>query len=313
MDGSAAANQQPTLGHHITDSDAKGNTMERFTRLGATDLLVSRHGFGAARIGDGASLDQVEHLLNSLKDLGITFIDTADCYNLSEELIGRILGGRLGEFVVATKCGCITNDLEGKPYSRAVIEKSIERSLQRMHLDYLDLVFLHTCSAEVLRAGEATEALLRARDAGKVRYTGYSGDDEDALQAISMGVFDALQLSFNIISQQALDQVIPAATKAGMGIVAKRPIANARLLPVDSPQFHGGSYWDPVRSLLTESGAWDDPLECSLRFTLSHPTIHSAIVGTTNAEHARDNARRAAADELPPSLLAALHTLRPTD
>ncbi len=267
--------------------------MEKLAQLGTTDLEISRHGFGAARIGDGVSLDQIENLLDSLLDLGITFIDTADCYTRSEELIGRYLGDRSGEFVIATKCGCTSGGDGEEEYSRAVIEKSIDRSLKRMGLECLDLVFLHTCSAEVLRAGEAADALMRARDAGKVRYTGYSGDDADALQAISMGVFDAIQVTFNILNQTALDEVLPAAQCAGIGVVAKRPIANARLLPPDSPQFHGGPYWNPVRSLLTDEGAWDDPLECSLRFTLSHPVITSAIIGTTNALHARENANRA--------------------
>ena len=287
--------------------------MEKLAQLGTTNLEISRHGFGAARIGEGVSLDQIENLLDSLLDLGITFIDTADCYTRSEELIGRYLGDRSGKFVIATKCGCISGGDGEEEYSRAVIERSIDRSLKRMGLECLDLVFLHTCSAEVLRAGEAADALMRARDAGKVRYTGYSGDDADALQAISMGVFDAIQVTFNILNQTALDEVLPAAQCAGIGVVAKRPIANARLLPPDSPQFHGGPYWDPVRSLLTDEGAWDDPLECSLRFTLSHPVITSAIVGTTNALHARENAKRARAEALTPKLLDALHKLRPED
>lgn len=287
--------------------------MEKLAQLGSTDLEVSRHGFGAARIGAGVSLDQIESLLDSLLDLGITFIDTADCYARSEELIGRYLDNRSGEFVIATKCGCITDGDEGEAYSRAVIERSIDRSLKRMGLKCLDLVFLHTCSAEILRAGEAADALLRARDAGKVRYIGYSGDDEDAMQAISLGIFDALQVTFNILNQNALDEVLPAAKGAGMGVVAKRPIANARLLPENSPHYHAGPYWDPVRSLLTAEGAWDDPLECSLRFTLSHPVITSAIIGTTDPVHARENAKRAQAEPLPPLLLAALHKLRPGD
>jgi aryl-alcohol dehydrogenase-like predicted oxidoreductase len=287
--------------------------MEKLAQLGTTNLEISRHGFGAARIGEGVSLDQIENLLDSLLDLGITFIDTADCYTRSEELIGRYLGDRSGKFVIATKCGCISGGDGEEEYSRAVIERSIDRSLKRMGLECLDLVFLHTCSAEVLRAGEAADALMRARDAGKVRYTGYSGDDADALQAISMGVFDAIQVTFNILNQTALDEVLPAAQCAGIGVVAKRPIANARLLPPDSPQFHGGPYWDPVRSLLTDEGAWDDPLECSLRFTLSHPVITSAIIGTTNTLHAQENAKRARAEVLSPKLLDALHKLRPED
>jgi len=154
---------------------------------------------------------------------------------------------------------------------------------------------------------------MRARDAGKVHYTGYSGDDADALQAISTGGFDAVQVTFNILNQAALDEVLPAAQRAGIGVVAKRPIANARLLPPDSPYFHGGPYWDPIRSLLIDEGAWDDPLECALRFTLSHPVIASAIIGTTDAAHARDNAKRARAEALSPRLLDALHKLCPED
>ena len=281
-------------------------------RLGSTDLEISRHGFGAARVGS-APLGRTESLLRSLLDLGITFIDTADCYARSEEIIGRCLADGIGEFVIATKCGCITGGERGEAYSRPIIERSIDRSLQRLGLERLDLVFLHTCSAEILRAGEAAEALLRARDIGKVRCTGYSGDGEDAMEAISMGIFDALQVTFNILSQDALDEVLPAAEAAGMGVVAKRPIANARLLPEDSPQYHGGPYWDRVRSQLTGEGAWDDPLECALRFTLSHPVITSAIVGTTDPAHARENARRAQAGPLSPRLLEALHQLRPGD
>ena len=283
--------------------------MEPFTALGRTDLQVSRLGFGAARIGEGTSLDEVEVLLNTLLDLGITFIDTADCYEESEALIGRFLGRRLRQCVLATKCGCLTAGAEGEPYSRPIIAASIERSLKRLGVDQLDLVFLHTCSAAVLRAGEAVEALEEARAAGKVRYTGYSGDGEDALQAISMGVFDALQVTFNVVNQGPLVDVLPAARRAGMGVVVKRPIANAQLLDTNSPSFCDGGHWDPVRSLLVEEGLWEDPLELSLRFTLSHEVVDSAIVGTSAAAHARDNAERARAGVLPSQVMAALHQL----
>ena len=130
-------------------------------RLGSSDLEISRHGFGAARVGS-APLGRTESLLRSLRDLGITFIDTADCYARSEEIIGRCLADGIGEFVIATKCGCITGGEQGEAYSRPVIERSIDRSLRRLGVERLDLVFLHTCSAEILRAGEAAEALLRA-------------------------------------------------------------------------------------------------------------------------------------------------------
>lgn len=281
--------------------------------LGNTDLQISRLGFGAARIGDGVPLDRLEELFNTLLDMGVTFIDTADCYVDSEELLGRILGPRLRECVVATKCGCLIDGVEGEKYSRPVIAQNIDNSLARLGVEQLDLVLLHTCSAEVLRAGDAAAALLEAKAAGKVRYTGYSGDGEDALQAISMGVFDALQVTFNVIDRSALPEVLPAAQQAGMGVIAKRPIANARLTQADSPHFHQAVHWDAVRQLPAAAGLWQDPLELSLRYTLSHDVINTAIIGTNDPQHARDNVRRATAGPLPASVLEALSALESDD
>ena len=283
--------------------------MVESVKLGNTDLTISRLGFGAARIGEDLSQTALEALFGSLIDNGITFVDTADCYVNSEELIGRYLKKHISEIVVATKCGCIDKGDKRVAYSPEVIKESIDRSLTRMGLECLDLVYLHTCSSEVLQMGEATGALQEAVDAGKVRYLGYSGDDVDALLAIEMGVFDVLQVTFNILNQVALEEVLPAARNADMGVVAKRPIANARLLSTESPQFHGGPYWEPIRSMLIEEGNWNDPLGCALRFTLSHPEISSAIIGTTDATHLYENVERALADPLPDQLLVSLHEL----
>ena len=113
--------------------------------------------------------------------------------------------------------------------------------------------------------------------------------------------------------EEALSQVLPAAEKAGMGVIAKRPIANARLADAESPVHRDGAHWDSVRSLLEEHGVWDDPLELSLRFTLSHDAISSAIVGTSNVDHARDNVRRAEGGPLPAEVMDALHSLEPRE
>ena len=283
--------------------------LDKNVRLGNTDLIVSRHGFGAARIGEDTSRHEVQQLFNTLLDAGITFIDTADCYANSEELIGEFLKDHQNEVIVATKCGCVSEKEGGGAYSPEVIRRNIDRSLCRLGVDCPDLVYLHTCSASVLRSGEAVDALLRERDAGKVRFIGYSGDGEDALCAIEMGVFEALQITFNILDQSALSEVLPAAEHAGIGVVAKRPIANAKLLLSESPHFYKGPYWDPIRSALNEEGVWEDPLECALRFTLSHAVVASAIIGTTNVAHIRTNVSRANKGPLPLHLLKLIHEL----
>ena len=213
------------------------------------------------------------------------------------------------ECVIATKCGCLVKGDTGDDYTGPVVTNSIDRSLRRLGVDHLDLVLIHSSSEELLRNGGCTEALVAAQEAGKVRYTGYSGDGDTALAAISMGVFDALEVTFNVVDQTALAAVLPAAEKAGMGVIAKRPIANARLADAESPVHRDGSHWDRARPVLEEHGVWDDPLELSLRYTLSHDVISSAIVGTTKLDHALDNVRRAMAGRLPAPVMDALHGL----
>ena len=165
---------------------------------------------------------------------------------------------------------------------------------------------MHSCDASVLRSGEAVEALADARAAGKTRHIGYSGDGQDALVAIGMGVFSVLQTSFNVVDQSGMDDVIAAASAAGMGIVAKRPIANAAFAKEESPYGYADEYWSRARSLAMPAGAPDDRLELSLRFTLSMGAIDTAIVGTTRLEHALSNIEIVEKGPLPAEVVADL-------
>lgn len=276
--------------------------------LGKTNLNVSRLSFGGARIGyEAVTQDQVDKLLHTFLDKGINFLDTAACYDNSEELLGRSLGGHRDAFVLASKCGHLAGGATGEAWSAQVIAASVDRSLQRLGTDHLDLLQLHSCSAQVLEKGEAVEAVQRAREAGKTRYIGYSGDGENALEAIRMGVFDTLQTSFNVVDQQALTAVLPAAQQAGMGIIAKRPIANGAMGKKDSPYAYADTYWQRSKQMQVPEGAPDDGLELSLRFTFSHDAIDTAIVGTTNPTHVEQNVTLAAAGPLPEAVLDHLH------
>ena len=92
--------------------------------LGRTNLKISRLGLGLAEIGDAISLkktDQVHKLLNAALDAGINFLDTAACYNSSEEIIGRTIASRRKEYILATKCGHITGGYEGEAWSAKTI------------------------------------------------------------------------------------------------------------------------------------------------------------------------------------------------
>src|SRR5205085_606854 len=132
-------------------------------RLGRTGLQVSVLGFGGSEIGyEGASEATVRRLLGQALDAGLTVIDTAECYVRSEELIGAALGSRRRECVVFTKCGH-AGGWSNPDWRAAPLLAGIERSLQRLRTDHVDLIQLHSCPEAVLRRGEAIRALQTAR------------------------------------------------------------------------------------------------------------------------------------------------------
>src|SRR6516165_9904371 len=196
-------------------------------QLGKTDMRVSVLGFGGAEIGfEKAAAKTVADLLNSALDAGLNVIDTAECYLQSEELIGQAVAGRRKDFYLFSKCGHPDNPGVGD-WRPASLLASIERSLKRLRTDRLDLVQLHSCSEEELRKGDVISALEQARQKGYVRYVGYSGDGSAARFAIECGRFDTLQTSVSIADQEALELTLPLARQRNMGVIAKRPIANA--------------------------------------------------------------------------------------
>ena len=267
--------------------------MER-RRLGRTDMDVSALGFGGAEIGyDGVSQGIATRLLNAALDAGLNVIDTAECYAGSETLIGRATSGRRRDVYLFTKVGHAAG--WGREDWRApAILKSIERSLERLRTDVLDLVQLHSCSEGVLRRGDAIAALETAKQRGLTRYIGYSGDGVAARLAVQTGRFDTLQISISVADQEPLDAVLPAAREAGMGVIAKRPLANVAWRSRSRPpaSAYHRTYWERLRALEYDflAGPLDDAVATALRFTLSAPGVHTAIVGTTKIERWKQNA-----------------------
>jgi aryl-alcohol dehydrogenase-like predicted oxidoreductase len=197
-------------------------------RLGKTDMDISVLGFGGSEIGyERVSRETVAELLNSALDAGLNVIDTAECYYNSEELIGQTINNRRKESYLFTKCGHPHGMESGANWSKDSILKSVERSLERLKTDYVDLVQLHSCSESELRKGEVIDALQTARERGHTRYIGYSGDSRAAHFAVECGAFDMLQTSINIADQEAIGLTMPLAREKQIGVIAKRPIANA--------------------------------------------------------------------------------------
>jgi aryl-alcohol dehydrogenase-like predicted oxidoreductase len=299
--------------------------------FGNTGMQVSPLGWGGAEIGyENVADTVVDSLLNAALDQGLNVIDTAECYMNSEEKLGRALQGRRQQCLLFTKCGhappippagLLTRAGRklSRPVARALgriladwdprlLEGSIDRSLRRLRTDWIDVIQLHSCSEETLRDGGVIEVLQRARQAGKARCIGYSGDGAAALYAVQSGQFDTLQTSINIADQQAIDLTLPLAAERGMGVIAKRPVANAVWRYDRKPDnaYHH-TYWDRLQELryrfLQEEA---EAVKTALRFTLSVPGVHTAIVGTTNADHWRKNVQYIAEGALDAHLFEAV-------
>ena len=296
-----------------------GMTMQT-RRLGRTGADVTILGYGAMELrGEphaSAIVDAAAgRLLNEVLDSGINLIDTSIDYGRSEELIGRYLGHRRGEYFLASKCGCLLGPPPpgARPpfphdWSAANVRAGIEQSLRRLGTDHLDLVQVHMSPSRAqMEAGQTIETLMAIRDEGKTRFIGMSGILPNLPDHIAMGIFDVFQIPYSAVQREHED-LITAAAKSGAGTLIRGGVArggpaedkNWAQGPLGLPAGEGQRRWD--------SAGLDDLLggmprhEFVLRFTLSHPDLSSTIVGTSNAEHLRANLAIAAKGPLPADL-----------
>jgi aryl-alcohol dehydrogenase-like predicted oxidoreductase len=139
-----------------------------------------------------------------------------------------------------------------------------------------------------------------------VRFIGYSGERSAVLFAIQSGQFQAVEISLNLAEQDAIETILPLTTRKGLGVIAKRPLANSLWKSVQRPDPvrypHYQEYWERLRQLRYDFLRDDRASEIALRFALSIPGAHSAIPGTTNPDHFLENARYAAEGPLPSDL-----------
>lgn len=290
------------------------NTLPRAT-LGRTGLEVTKLGYGAmelrglehfARLSPG----EVNALLNRVLDLGINYIDTSPDYGYSEELIGRHLSHRRGEFHLASKCGCPVEPPDvpyeqRKPHSftRENIRAGVEQSLARMKTDHLDVVQFHLSpSRSVLEQNDSVAELEALRNEGKVRFIGISGTLPELEEHIEMGVFDVFQIPYSLVEREH-EEMIHKAARRGGGIVIRGGVSRGVMIKDESiiddyPAFLRAGF--RARRRLWQETKIDDllqgmtPMEFMLRFTISNPDMSTTIVGTANPAHLKDNVEAAA-------------------
>ena len=271
-------------------------------KFGKTEMEFSVLGFGGAEIGynPNQTQEEVNELLNSALDAGLNVIDTAAAYKTSEELIGKAVSNRRKDFYLLTKCGAL-DAFTRLDWTRKGILETIETSLRALKTDYLDIAQLHSCGSETLRRGEAIEGLLRAQEKGYTRFIGYSGDNEDAKTAIELDIFDSLQTSVSVADQSPIDGNIKLAKEKGLGVIAKRPIANAVWRNSSKPdESYHHEYWDRIQKLKFDflNKSLEEATATALRFTMTIDGIDTMIVGTTKPNRWQENANFVAEGKL---------------
>lgn len=275
--------------------------------FGNSGLRVGPLGLGTGHIGGDMDEGAVARLLHAALDLGVTFIDTAPSYGAAEERIGRHLAQRRGEFVLSTKGGY---GVPGVPdWTGAVITRGIEDALRRLRCEVIDVFHLHSCPLEVLQRSDILESCAAARAQGKVRIIAYSGEGEALDWAVTgspAGLVGAVQTSVNLFDQGGLEGVLSRAAAAGMGVVAKRPLANAPWRFAERPHGHYAEvYWDRMQRM-----ALPEPprgfLATALRFVAYAAPVSVALVGTSSESHLRECVRLVAEGPLPADEQAAL-------
>jgi aryl-alcohol dehydrogenase-like predicted oxidoreductase len=204
--------------------------------LGTSGLTVSAQGFGCMSLTDFAygpvAEDQAVATLERALDLGVTFVDTADIYGLTEneKLVGRVLKPRRDDVVLATKFGNVFRDgkqtVDGSP---AYVTKACDASLERLGVDHIDLYYLHRPDTTV-PIEETVGAMAGLVEAGKVRHLGLSEASADTVRrAAGVHPIAALQSEWSLFTRDLEEEIVPLCRELGIGLVPFSPLGRGLL------------------------------------------------------------------------------------
>jgi len=294
-----------------------------YRRLGNSGLTVSAVGLGCNNLGRAGtpteSQDGTDAVVHAALEAGVTLFDVADSYGkepgLSEEFLGRALGQRRDDVVVATKFGMDMRGANGEDFgargSRRYIVRAAEASLRRLGTDWIDLYQFHTPDplTPIEETLSALDDLVRA---GKVRYIGHSNragwqiaEAEFTARMHGFTRFVSSQNHYNLLDRRAELEVTPAAEAYGLGVLPYFPLANGLLTgKYKDGKAPEGSRLSHSRTNLLQDADWEQlgafskfaadrglaEIEVAFSWLASRPSVGSVIAGATKPEQIRQNA-----------------------
>jgi aryl-alcohol dehydrogenase-like predicted oxidoreductase len=284
-----------------------------YRNLGSSGLRVSLVGLGCNNFGMRLDLEQTRAVVDRAFDLGITLFDTADMYGGrggSETQLGKILGHRRKDIVLASKFGMAMSDDGTKiGASRRYIMSAVEDSLRRLKTDWIDLYQLHQPDP-LTPLDETMQALDDLVTQGKIRYIGCSNlpswqvvESQWISKSMGLNRFVSCQDEYNILNRNVEAELIPAMQKYGCGLLPYFPLASGLLtgkykrteMPegarlTDMPTFANRIYLtdenfdiiDNLHKFANKTG--HSILELAFGWMASRPTTASIIAGATKPE-----------------------------
>lgn len=275
-----------------------------YVTLGRTGLRVSVAGLGCgghSRLGQahGRTKEESADVVRRALDLGVTLVDTAFVYG-TERIVGAAIAGRRDEVVVSTKCRW---GAEGLP-TPDDLTSSLEKSLERLGTDAVDVYFLHGLPAEQYdRAVETlVPALERARREGKVRFYGvteqFNADTTHRMlaRAAADDCWDVVMVGFNMLNQSAAERVFPKTLERGIGTMDMFAVRRALRTAEEALEMGGVdlSFLLDHASSLTEA---------AYRFVRHTPGVDVVLTGTGSVEHLEQNVRAILGPPLPDDVI----------
>lgn len=251
---------------------------ELYRPLGSTGISVSPIGLGTVKIGRNQGVkypagftipndEEVKILLRTARELGINTLDTAPAYGNSEQRLGELLTDR-EQWIIVSKAGEeFINGCSSFDFSSDHITSSIERSLKRLQTDYIDVLLIHSDGNDlpIVNNGELWDTLKELKERGIIRSFGLSGKTvEGGIKALQQS--DCAMVTFNL-KEQSEKAVLDYAAKNNKGIFIKKAFASGQVCT------------DTDKS----------PVEASFDLIYSQPAVSSAIIGTINLHHLKEN------------------------
>lgn len=288
----------------------------RYVSLGDSGLMVSVVGVGCNAFGARIDADRATGVVNAAIEHGITLFDTADSYadGASEEILGRALGARRDDVIVATKFGMGDHEAEhfGAHGSRRYVRRAVEASLRRLGTDYIDLYQLHRPDS-ITPIEETLEAMSELVAEGKVRYLGSANlaawqvmEADWVARTGGLQRFVSAQNEYSLYNRLAEDELVPTCQRVGVGILPYFPLAyglltgkyrrgesapdGTRLARADQAKRLAGADWDRIEALQAFADARSIPLlTLAIGGLAAQPGVSSVICGATRAEQIAAN------------------------